>query len=470
LETAARWHSLKFSVGFVSMKKWTRIGIAGAIIAAIFALVLFWRRPPDPIMRGRPASAWVLDLLSSDYKVRGEAHAALLQLGAVGVPQIRILLEKTNPHWQCYRYVDRVAAYFPFLQPNGPDAGLCRQRAAEMIGFLGPAGAGAVLDLTEALAYGEAKMEAERALVHVGDAAVPGLTTALHSRNPEIRADCARLLKEFPTRQNEFIGPLISALQDEQANPRKEAAATLGHLNDQQRGISPALLRTTKDPVAEVRAAACEGLGRVGKSSNEIRQALRTGMEDSMPIVRLEAAKALWLLTQDAATVVPVLSSVLPTQEGWQAAYALGNMGTAAAPAVPALIEVLKREKVPRAFRTPPSSSFALGQIGEPAIPALTKVLNDPQPAVRLAALLAFNFMGKHACGAVPELSRLLRDPESEVRNVAAITLAGAGAERAVIFTGLKECLHAEDIYLRSTAAALLREIAPEQEWAVAAE
>ncbi len=442
--------------------------MAGVIVAALFASVFFYQRPADPIVRGRPASAWVIDLLSSDYKVRGDAQAALLQLRSAGVPQIRTLLRKSDPVWQ--KHLGRLASYFPFLQSRGPDAGFYRQRAAEMIGFLGPEGISAVPDLAESLVYPEARVEAERALLHVGDAAVFGLITALKSRHTEIRAHCARLLKEFPAHQDQFTRPLISALRDEQSSVRKEAAATLGSCSRAGEIVSPALLRLSEDSVAEVRAAACEALGRLDSKSAETEQMLRRAMDDSMPIVRLEAAKAFWVLTRDSATVVPVLSSVLPTQEGWQSAYALGNIGTAAAPAVPALIEVLKREKVPRAFRTPPSSSFALGQIREAAIPALTKVLYDPRPAVRLAAILAFNFMGKHAAAAVPELTRLLQDPESEVRNVTALTLAAAGAERSLVFASLKECLHAEDIYLRSTAAALLREIAPEQDWAVAAE
>ena len=71
-----------------------------------------------------------------------------------------------------------------------------------MVGFLGPAGAGAASDLTDCLRYPEAQREAERALLHLGDAAVPGLILALKARNPETRAHSARLLKEFPTHES----------------------------------------------------------------------------------------------------------------------------------------------------------------------------------------------------------------------------------------------------------------------------
>jgi HEAT repeat protein len=277
------------------------------------------------------------------------------------------------------------------------------------------------------------------------------------------------LLKEFVRHLSETVPPLLGALRDDASTVRREAALALGEARQVDR-VLPALFQLAKDQVAEVRAASFEALGKLGCNSRKVLEVVRPGLRDLIPIVRLEAAKAVWVLTGDTDVVVPVLSGVLPTQEGWQAAYALGNIGPAAAPAVPALIEVLKREKVPRAFRTPPSSSLALGKIQEPAIPALEAVLNDPEPAVRLAAVVAFNFMGPHAHSAVPQLLKLLHDSEPEVRQVTAITLAAAGAEKSAVLPSLEECLGAEDIYMRSTAVALLRQLAPEREWAVAAE
>jgi HEAT repeat protein len=441
---------------------------ASALAVAFVGSILYFRRPPDPVVSERPASAWTLDLLSSDYKVRGDAQTALLKLGEAGVPQIRTLLRKGGAPWE--QYVNRFTSVFPSFRSDSLDPTLCRQRGAEMIALLGVSGRSAVPELIDSFRYSQAALESEHALLRVGEVSVEPLIRALRARQPEVRAHSAALLKEFLPRHKECVPALLVAVRDPHANVRREAALALGQSQSKTDEILSALVQSTRDDVAEVRAAACKSLGSLGCNSRAVLAAIQTGLADLIPIVRLEAAKAFWTLTHDRDTVIPVLSGVLPTQEGWQAAYILGSMGPAAAPAVPALVEVLKREKVSRAFRTPPSSSLALGQIQEPAIPALEKVLNDREPAVRLGAVLAFSFMGKHARSAIPELLRLLRDPEPEIRQVTAITLASAGADRELVLASLTECLRAEDIYMRSTAAALLREIAPEQDWALSPE
>ena len=69
----------------------------------------------------------------------------------------------------------------------------------------------------------------------------------------------------------------------------------------------------------------------------------------------------------------------------FNAAFALAKMGSAAVPAVPALIETLSdADGQVRAY-----AAFVLGRIGSgsgPAVPALTVALQDKRPAVRLAA------------------------------------------------------------------------------------
>jgi HEAT repeat protein len=449
------------------MKLWLRVTIGSALTAAVVAILILKRQPTDPFVSGRPASAWANDLLKADYQTRGAAQAALGKLGEGAVPQLRILLQARTPSWQ--PAVSRLATLFPFLKSKTADPGLCRQRGAEMVALLGPVGHAAVSDLIPCLGYPEAADDAERALLRIGDASITEVISGLRARNPAIRTDCARILRGL-RHEAHCVDPLLEATRDEQPTVRSEAALTLGEFGGNAEQIVPALLKLTQDEFAGVRAISCRSLGKLGKNSRPILEALRAGMRDDIPLVRVEAAKSLWSLTRDSAAVVPVLTGVLPTSEGWQAAYALGSMGPEAAPAVPALIEGLKREKVPRAFRTPPSCSFALGQIGEPAIPALEKILDHPRPEVRLAAVLAFGNMGEHARVALPVLERLLHDSDDEVRHVTAITLATIGAGREVVLVSLADCLHAEDIYMRSTAAALLREIAPEQQWVVAPE
>jgi HEAT repeat protein len=220
------------------------------------------------------------------------------------------------------------------------------------------------------------------------------------------------------------------------------------------------------DKDGEVRAAAAEALGNRNPSYEGIA-AVRRGLADSAALVRLHSAKALWRLTAESEPVLPVLIAILPLPESWQAAYALADLGELAEPAVPSLTQALRRERVPRPFRTPPSCAFALGKIGPAAIPALQELLVAEEARVRLNAVLAIGFMAQRGRAAVPDLLPLLDDKDAEVRHATALTLAAIGADSNQVIAGLSACLSAEDIYMRSAAAHVLREIAPHQNWVV---
>src|SRR5688572_848903 len=101
------------------MKVWLRV-CAGIALAAVFVFsAVHFRRAPDPVIRGRTASAWAADLLSPDYSVRGEAQGALKQLGEASVPQLCLLLRKRNPPWE--KQIVRLSAVLPFLKYQSVD-------------------------------------------------------------------------------------------------------------------------------------------------------------------------------------------------------------------------------------------------------------------------------------------------------------------------------------------------------------
>jgi HEAT repeat protein len=445
------------------------LGVATALFSAA---VLVARKPPDPPFEGRLASHWALDLLSSDYSTRSDAQAALASLGEAATPQLRVLLRKNNGPAQ--KWLAQANRWLPFLHHTSRDAVLCRQRAAEMAGLLGPKARAAAPELLNTLAMDACAADAERALVRIGPAALPEMNRALRSRKSVVRARTAKILREFSGLPDTSVEALLRASADAEPAVRRQVASTLGALAGEGRkeAAGPALLKLANDAAPEVRAAAVESLGRTpdGAGLPEVEEAVRWALHDPDVSVRLQAAKAVWNLKRDSAAILPVLTGILPTGESWQAAYALAQMGSAAAPAVPGLVEALQRERVPRPYRTPPSSAFALGQIGAAAIPALAPLLKAADARTRLNAVMAIGFMGRGGNAAVPDLLPLLRDKNAEVRNVAALTLAGIGAEREQVLDGLSACLSAEDIYMRSAAAQVLREIAPEGNWVVSPE
>ena len=105
--------------------------------------------------------------------------------------------------------------------------------------------------------------------------------------------------------------------------------------------------------------------------------------------------------------------------------------------------------------------SLALGRIGEPAVPALTRALQDPNGEVRWSAAIALGRVGTPAQGALPALIGALADVDANVRHAAAIALGVLGPtarEAAPALTGL---LADREEAVRTSAALALRQVAP---------
>jgi HEAT repeat protein len=456
------------------MKRVVRVCAALALVTLFVASAAFFRRAPDPIFEGRLTSEWTHDLLSGDYTIRNEAQTTLRILGEPAVPQLRHLLRRRNGPWE--KPLARIAPILPYYQYRPVDANLARMRASEMLAMMGPKAKDAAPDLVAALAYEQSACESERALIRIGNSAVPDLESGLASRHVAVRIRAARLLREFSPAAESSLRALLKVTDDVSPRVRAEAALSLGKIaatrfaRESVYNPIPPLLSLTRDKDPSVRAAAFESLGQLGATTPEVLTVLSGGLRDSDRSVVLQAAKSLWLIQHDASALVPVLTPLLDTPECWRAAYLLGEIGNRAAPAIPALARLLSEEHVPRPFRTPPSSAFALGKIGSAALPELLVLLENKDVRIRMNALMALGFMGANGKEAIPQLLQHLHDSDSEIRNTTALTLASIGAEPDQIIPPLSDCLRAEDIYMRSAAAAVLRKIAPEGDWYVAAE
>ncbi len=109
----------------------------------------------------------------------------------------------------------------------------------------------------------------------------------------------------------------------------------------------------------------------------------------------------------------------------WQAVYALGQAGPAAADAVEPLTAILANLAEHEYVRG--ATAWALGRIGpraEPAVPVLIDTLGSAHISVRRNAPLALASIGSpEAVVAVPQLLKLFEDPDCEVRVNAAVAL-----------------------------------------------
>src|SRR5690606_28309794 len=122
----------------------------------------------------------------------------------------------------------------------------------------------------------------------------------------------------------------------------------------------------------------------------------------------------------------------------WGAARALGRLGTAAIPAVPALTKILKDPSV-QARWAAAKSLWAIGPAAAAAVPALIESLGDQSWVVRWSAARALGAIGagERLDPAVAALAGALRDPDSRGCEAAGFALEALGPAAAAALPAL---------------------------------
>jgi HEAT repeat protein len=429
---------------------------------AAFAVAIFGRGAVGPACQGKRVSALIKDLASGDYQVRDQAAEAIQALGPEAAPElIRALYRRETPFTKPLAALCRALPFLKFEPGNIPSI---QAKAAEQLGIIGAKDQNAIVALIGALCETDGALltEIQRALRRCGLASLPLLTQALAHHDARVREGAAEVLRDFGPQARMAVTALTRALRDPSERVRCRAAQALGASGRDEAGALRGLERALDDEAAAVRAAAAEGLGRWGRGAGSALPLLTKKLSDCDTAVRVAAARSLWLIDDEVDQVVPVLIDALNDRSvGWQAPFVLGEIGPQASGAIPALVEALKRERVPHPLRTPPSAALALGLIGSAAVPDLITALLDDKASVRTGAAIALGFIGSPAKDAVPTLITLLKDKELEVREASALSLGAIGTETKEIIPALKELIRDEDIFVSNAAAAALRKIDP---------
>jgi HEAT repeat protein len=235
-------------------------------------------------------------------------------------------------------------------------------------------------------------------LLFVLEAAGPGAADALpllmelgKSSNFHIKYKAARVLGAMGPAARPAVPLLIKMASDEYTSVRRRALEALGNLGPE---VAPdafeTLVAAMKDPTHPVREQAVLAMGKFREVGQSALPALTETMLNERSPERWQAALSIWRLTQDAELVLPALRSMLANSNmEWDPAVVLGEMGPAAAPAVPELIRALEKDE---SAQIP--AAEALGKIGpaaKDALPALRKLLDHPVEIVRQTAQRAID-------------------------------------------------------------------------------
>ena len=215
-----------------------------------------------------------------------------------------------------------------------------------------------------------------------------------------------------PTNGN--LGDRITALGDDAAAVRATAADELGMLGESAAEAIPQLIQALRDNYEPVRLNAAYTLGTIGEPA--VPQLIEVLGDENGPTRRMAA----YALAAVGAPAVASLSEALEhTEEAVriEASYALAQIGDSAETAIPTLIEHAKDESV-EVRRYLAEAFGSIGPAAAPAVPALIDMLdNDDDKQVRFESALALAQIGPASSDAVPVLEKALRDPDRYVRD-----------------------------------------------------
>jgi len=245
------------------------------------------------------------------------------------------------------------------------------------------------------------------------DEAIPALIAALKDPETKVRYYSLITLGHFGYNlERPDLGAIIPTvtelLKDADRGIRWNAAVMLGKLGPRSRAAIPLLTQALNDDDDTVRGYAADALGEIGPESKVAAPALIKLLKDRDAHVRGAAAGALAKVDPGSApVVVAALSDDLKNEkpEFWgSAAYALGNFGQQAKPAVPLLVNLLKAEDTSRC-ETVVNTLAKIGPSAREAASALRSLLNHRVRSTRRCAAIALlKIVPESEAGIPPDL------------------------------------------------------------------
>ncbi len=325
---------------------------------------------------------------------------------------------------------------------SDPDPAV-RAAAAVSLGQLGPRSKASVTDLIRVLGDDDDSVRdaASGALVRMGKKAVPNLVRALQNGNPIFlqavvdtlgrigpaaaprlsealledqapdiaRGYAAMALAQIANRDDSVIATLTTALEDQSVNVRMSAAEALGHAGALAQPASAKLIEISIDSRESVlvREFAISALAKIAPGDAAVEEALIYAVSDGNPRI------------YDAA--VNALLRIRRWHEG--------------APDIDSRVAQLIRELESGSA----GAAEALGLIGDEAkaaVPSLIAALENTDPEMRAAALVALERIGPQT-QTIPALVQAMRSGDLASRGAAAARLESYARSRIDVWKPL---------------------------------
>lgn len=276
---------------------------------------------------------------------------------------------------------------------------------------------------------------------------LPGLMWTLHSSDGQRRALAAKKLGEMGPAAQQALPALRDALDDDTTAAQFAAATAI-----QRIGGLPALAEAVKSPNPQARAQALGALRSVprGSATDAQRMELLTAsLHDSAPQVRQLAVRMLGEMGPAAAPALPQISALLYDPDSSVRVAAVGTLDRLGS------LEDLAKAISSSDGDVRRAALAGLPRYGTQAIPVLTAALQseDPRLVAQAADMLAS--MNPPATSAVPALAHELGRPDVwlRMRLLADLERIGGPDAEAVV----EQATSDSDAYFRNAALAALQ-------------
>ena len=353
-----------------------------------------------------------------------------------------------------------------------------RTEAVLALRDMGPDAADAVPTLAAKVADEDylVALGATWALMAIGNQSIPALLDVLHNSEPDVREFAAYTLGHFHPESEQVISNLLDALYDKDA--RWGAESSLGLYGKTDKKVVAALLRRLDCRNPHVRLSVIDALGDIGPNAADAVPAL---IKIIKPVPDVTPGETLNDIMKNMKAAEEVDSRIRGA-----AIIALGQIGTAAREAIPAITDSLWLDMWNSAYHqvgwvftninpdVEQTMQFLISKIidtgdkgfsedvfkafGSAAVPYLIDALKNDNNKVQYVASMALGEIHPRPVEAIPALIEATKAGVS----AAAGSLGRMGPDYAEITVPvLIEALSSRDLYVRANAISGLGDIGP---------
>lgn len=293
------------------------------------------------------------------------------------------------------------------------------------------------------------------------EGAVPALAERVSDPRPEVRREAILALAEI----GEAAAPVVDAIAAALDNETDRIAATyaLGRLGRIPPAAESQIRENSHSSDPLLRTVSTWTLARIYPEDERLQitaaRRLVASLKAEEPEVRATAAKALAALEPDPKLLGPMLEAALRGADEETTRDALDAVAGLGPAMVPQLVGALRFESLR------PRVAFLLGEMGpdaEPAVEALTELMDDSNRRTQHEALMALAKIGPAASPAVAALVETLRQCNERCQYGAAYALGRIGPEAEAAKPALLQAARSDDDTLALLSAWALAQIAPE--------